>query len=107
MGQRPLTTASHRAISSDLKPSATNPAASRIDLLAPSPSAAATAGSENRCQRRQRGTAGQLTYRDPFPVTSTGDAKIEADVNLPSPCIAPIVFVGPSPAAWFAVTGTG
>jgi hypothetical protein len=40
-------------------------------------------------------------------VTSTGDAKIEADVNLPSPCIAPIVFVGPSPAAWFAVTGTG
>lgn len=43
---------------------------------------------------------------DPFPATSTGDSKIEADIDLPSPCIAPIVFVGPSPTTWFAATGT-
>jgi hypothetical protein len=43
---------------------------------------------------------------DPFPATGTGDAKIEATVELPSPCFAPIIFVGPSPTTWFAVTGT-
>jgi hypothetical protein len=42
----------------------------------------------------------------PFPATATGDSKIEATVALPSPCFAPIIFVGPSPTAWFAVTGT-
>jgi hypothetical protein len=42
----------------------------------------------------------------PFPATSTGDSKIEATVALPSPCFAPIIFVGPSPTTWFAVTGT-
>jgi hypothetical protein len=41
-----------------------------------------------------------------FPATATGDSEIEATVTLPSPCFAPIVFVGPSPATWFAVTGT-
>jgi hypothetical protein len=47
-----------------------------------------------------------------FPATSTGDAEIEATLALPSPCLAPIIFVtgGPpigSPVAprWFAVTG--
>ncbi len=45
-----------------------------------------------------------------FPATATGDAKIEEQVSLPSPCVAPIVFVGPpqAPGAaprWFAVTG--
>jgi hypothetical protein len=44
---------------------------------------------------------------DPVPATSTGDATIEADISLPSPCIAPIVFVGPSATTWFAATGTG
>lgn len=44
---------------------------------------------------------------DPVPATSTGDAKIEADISLPSPCIAPIVFVGPSATTWFAATGIG
>jgi hypothetical protein len=43
---------------------------------------------------------------DPFPATSTGNSEIEATVALPSPCFAPIVFVGPSPTTWFAVTGT-
>jgi hypothetical protein len=42
----------------------------------------------------------------PFPATATGDSKIEATVTLPSPCFAPIIFVGPSPTTWFAVTGT-
>jgi hypothetical protein len=42
---------------------------------------------------------------DPFPATATGDSKIKAQVNLPSPCLAPIIFVGPSPTTWFAITG--
>jgi hypothetical protein len=42
----------------------------------------------------------------PFPATATGDSKIEATVTLPSPCLAPIIFVGPSATTWFAVTGT-
>lgn len=42
----------------------------------------------------------------PFPATATGDSKIEATVALPSPCFAPIIFVGPSATTWFAVTGT-
>jgi len=43
----------------------------------------------------------------PFPATTTGDSEIEAQVNLPSPCLAPIIFVGPSPTTWFAITGLG
>ncbi len=42
----------------------------------------------------------------PFPATATGNSEIEATVALPSPCLAPIIFVGPSPTTWFAVTGT-
>ena len=48
---------------------------------------------------------------DPFPATTGpassggGNAKIEADVALPSPCLAPIVFVTSPSGAWFAVTG--
>jgi hypothetical protein len=45
----------------------------------------------------------------PFPATTTGDAQFEGNVNLPSPCIAPIVFVtngtGDPPGGWFSVTG--
>jgi hypothetical protein len=48
---------------------------------------------------------------DPVAATSTGDAKIEAQVDLPTPCVAPIVFVtnggGAAPGAWFATTGSG
>jgi hypothetical protein len=40
-----------------------------------------------------------------FPATTTGDSKIEATVDLPSPCFAPIVFVTSPGGAWFAVTG--
>jgi hypothetical protein len=42
-----------------------------------------------------------------FPATPTGDSEIEANVSLPSPCVAPIVFVmNPGGTSWFAVTGS-
>jgi hypothetical protein len=48
---------------------------------------------------------------DPFPATMSGDAEIDATVDLPEMCVAPIVFVtngtGSPPGAWFATTGTG
>lgn len=46
-----------------------------------------------------------------FPATTGlasaggGDSKIEADVVLPQPCIAPIVFVTSAGGSWFASTG--
>jgi hypothetical protein len=46
-----------------------------------------------------------------FPATTGpassggGNASIEAMVDLPKPCIAPIVFVTSPGGAWFAVTG--
>ena len=49
---------------------------------------------------------------DPFPATTGpaseggGDAAIEAELVLPQPCIAPIIFVtNPAGTAWFAATG--
>ena len=48
---------------------------------------------------------------DPFPATTGaataggGNAKFEGNVSLPSPCIAPIVFVTSPGGAWFASTG--
>jgi len=48
----------------------------------------------------------------PFPATTGpassggGNAKIEADLTLPQPCIAPIIFVTNSAGtSWFAATG--
>jgi hypothetical protein len=44
----------------------------------------------------------------PFPATTTGDAQFEGNVDLPSPWIAPTVFVTTGtgdPPAWFSVTG--
>jgi hypothetical protein len=38
-------------------------------------------------------------------VNGGGNAKMEAKVNLPHPCIAPIVFVASPAGAWFASTG--
>jgi hypothetical protein len=40
-----------------------------------------------------------------FPASPTGDADIRATVELPSPCLAPIIFVTNSTGRWFAVTG--
>jgi hypothetical protein len=48
---------------------------------------------------------------DLFPATTGpaseggGNAKIEADVVLPQPCIAPIIFVTNPNGGWFAATG--
>lgn len=44
---------------------------------------------------------------DPVPTDATGDAEVEAMVSLPSPCIAPIIFIanGNAAGAWFAATG--
>jgi hypothetical protein len=45
----------------------------------------------------------------PVPASMDGDATIKATVDLPDPCVAPIVFVtsgtGPPPGNWFAATG--
>ena len=46
-----------------------------------------------------------------FPATTGpassggGNSHIEADVSLPQPCIAPIIFVTSPGGSWFAVTG--
>jgi hypothetical protein len=41
-----------------------------------------------------------------FPATESGDSDIDATVELPNPCIAPVVFVLPGDEKlWFAVTG--
>ncbi len=43
---------------------------------------------------------------DTFPATPAGDAEFEGSVALPTPCIAPIVFVtNTGGTAWFSVTG--
>ncbi len=40
-----------------------------------------------------------------FPASSAGDSVITDTVELPNPCIAPIVFVTSPMMRWFAVTG--
>ena len=39
------------------------------------------------------------------PRRPEGDARIRDVVDLPEPCIAPIVFVASGGGAWFAATG--
>ena len=42
-----------------------------------------------------------------FPASTAGNADINASVQLPQPCIAPIVFVFGAPnVGWFAATGS-
>jgi hypothetical protein len=41
-----------------------------------------------------------------FPATPSGDSDIDAQLQLPAECVAPIVFViAGSEDKWFAVTG--
>ena len=53
----------------------------------------------------------QNILTDPFPATTGpassggGNAKIEANLILPQPCIAPIIFVTSAGGNWFAATG--
>ena len=42
-----------------------------------------------------------------FPANTAGDSRMEATVSLPSPCVAPIVFVASPTGAWFSATGQG
>jgi hypothetical protein len=43
---------------------------------------------------------------DGFRATRSGNANIDASVELPNPCVAPVIFVtGEDPNKWFAVTG--
>jgi hypothetical protein len=40
-----------------------------------------------------------------FPASTSGNSDIRATVQLPHPCIAPVVFVTSPGGAWFAATG--
>jgi hypothetical protein len=41
-----------------------------------------------------------------FPATPTGDSDIDTNIQLPSDCVAPIIFIlSGSEDKWFAVTG--
>jgi hypothetical protein len=63
------------------------------------------------CLTPESPIAGVNLVTDPAPTTPAGDATIEGSLALPSPCVAPIVFVtngtGAAPGAWFATTGAG
>jgi hypothetical protein len=48
---------------------------------------------------------GVTVMTDPVPASPEGDARIRAQIALPHPCIAPIVFVTSPTGAWFAATG--
>jgi hypothetical protein len=46
-------------------------------------------------------------FTEGFPATRSGNSNIDANVTLPNPCVAPIVFVAAgSENKWFAVTGS-
>lgn len=57
------------------------------------------------------GTFDNILTTDQFPATTGpaatggGNSDIETTVSLPSPCIAPIVFVTSPGGSWFAATG--
>jgi hypothetical protein len=42
---------------------------------------------------------------DAFAANTAGDAQTETNVDLPTPCLAPIVFVTTPGGSWIAVTG--
>ena len=58
------------------------------------------------CQTTTNGAAAVANVSSPLVAASpTGDAEIDTTIALPSPCIAPIVFVTSPGGAWFAATG--
>lgn len=58
------------------------------------------------CLTTTAGAATTTNVSSPLvPASATGDAEIEATIELPSPCFAPIVFVTSPGDSWFAVTG--
>jgi len=42
---------------------------------------------------------------NPYTADANGDSHVETKLDLPTPCMAPIVFVASPTGAWFAVTG--
>jgi hypothetical protein len=49
-----------------------------------------------------------VAMSDPVPYSAEGDASVEARVDLPAHCLAPVVFFAGNTGAgprWFAVTG--
>jgi hypothetical protein len=62
------------------------------------------------CQSIGAGATATITNisTNDFKADAAGDSKIDARVNLPHPCIAPVIFVtGPTGVGvWFAVTGS-
>ena len=49
-----------------------------------------------------------VVMSDPVPYSPEGDAKVDAQLALPSPCLGPIVFFAGQTGAgprWFAVSG--
>jgi hypothetical protein len=57
------------------------------------------------CLTPEAPDAGETVLTDPVAATPEGNARIEARLTLPEPCIAPIVFVTAASGAWFATTG--
>ena len=58
------------------------------------------------CQTIVAGAAAVVNVTtDAVPASPAGDAEIETMVKLPSPCIAPIVFVTSGTGSWFLATG--
>jgi len=60
---------------------------------------------------RSDGTFANVLSTESFPATTGaasaggGDSELETTLTLPSPCIAPIVFVTSGTGSWFAATG--
>lgn len=58
------------------------------------------------CQSVEGGAPKEVNVTTPqASATPTGDARIQATVQLPTPCLAPVIFVAGTNGAWFAVTG--
>ena len=58
------------------------------------------------CLTTVNGSATTANVSTPLVDASAGgDAEIDATVDLPSPCFAPVVFVTSPTGAWLAVTG--
>ncbi|BDG01451.1 hypothetical protein [Anaeromyxobacter oryzae] len=58
------------------------------------------------CQSVEGGAPKEVNVTTPqAPASPTGDARIQATVQLPTPCLAPVIFVAGTNGAWFAMTG--
>ena len=58
------------------------------------------------CQTTVNGAAAVANVSTaPVAASPAGDAEIDATIALPSPCIAPIVFVTSAGGSWFAASG--